>query len=39
MISIILQNNLKLSTYIEVINPTSEFIVDINYGSLDIKRF
>ncbi len=32
------QNNLKLSTYIEVINPTSEFIVDINYGSLDIKE-
>jgi CRISPR-associated protein Csm5 len=32
------QNNIKLSTYIEVINPTSEFIVDINYGSLDIKE-
>ncbi len=32
------QNNLKLSTYIEVINPTSEFIFDINYGSLDIKE-
>jgi len=31
-------HNLKLSTYIEVINPTSEFIVDINYGSLDIKE-
>jgi CRISPR-associated protein Csm5 len=32
------QNNLKLSTYIEVINPKSEFIVDINYGSLNIKE-
>jgi len=32
------QNNLKLSTYIEVINTNSEFIVDINYGSLDIKE-
>ena len=32
------ENNLKLSTYIEVINPNSEFIVDINYGSLNIKE-
>ena len=32
------QNNIKLSTYIEVINPKSEFIVDINYGSLNIEE-
>jgi len=30
--------NIKLSTYIEVIEPDSEFMVDINYGSLDIKE-
>jgi len=30
--------NIKLSTYIEVIEPKSEFIVDVNYGSLDIKE-
>ena len=30
--------NVKLSTYIEVIEPKSEFMVDINYGSLDIKE-
>jgi len=32
------QANLKLSTYIEVINPSSEFMVDINYGTLDIEE-
>ena len=32
------QNNIKLSTYIEVINPKSEFIVDINYKNFDIKE-
>jgi len=30
--------NVKLSTYIEVIEPKSEFMVDINHGSLDIKE-
>lgn len=30
--------NIKLSTYIEVIEPNSEFIVDINYGSLKIEE-
>jgi len=30
--------NIKLSTYIEVIEPNSEFIVDINHGLLDIKE-
>ncbi len=30
--------NVKLSTYIEVIEPKSEFMVDVNYGSLDIEE-
>ena len=30
--------NIKLSTYIEVIEPKSEFIVNINYGSLNIEE-
>ncbi len=30
--------NIKLSTFIEVIEPNSEFIVEINHGSLDIKE-
>ena len=30
--------NIKLSTYIEVIEAGSEFMVDINYGSLDIEE-
>ncbi len=30
--------NIKLYTYIEVIEPKSEFIVDINYGSLNIEE-
>jgi len=30
--------NIKLSTYIEAINQTSEFIVDVSHGSLDIKE-
>ncbi len=30
--------NIKLSTYIEVIEPKSEFMVYINYGELDIKE-
>jgi len=30
--------NIKLSTYIEVIEPKSEFMVDVNYGSLDIEE-
>ncbi len=32
------KNNLKLATQIEVILPTSEFIVDIYYQNLDIKE-
>ncbi len=32
------QNNIKLSTYIEVINPASEFIVPLSHGSLDIQE-
>ena len=30
--------NIKLSTFIEIIEPNSEFIVAINYGSLDIEE-
>ncbi len=30
--------NIKLSTFIEIIEPHSEFMVDINHGSLDIKE-
>jgi|GEM_PF-1323997 len=30
--------NVKLSTYIEVIEPKSEFMVEINHGSLDIEE-
>ena len=30
--------NIKLSTFIEVIEPQSEFILDINYGSLKIEE-
>jgi CRISPR-associated protein Csm5 len=30
--------NIKLSTFIEVIEAQSEFLVDINHGSLDIKE-
>ncbi len=30
--------NIKLSTFIEVIEPQSEFIVDINYGTLKIEE-
>ncbi len=29
--------NIKLSTYIEVIEPKSEFLVDINHGTLNIQ--
>ena len=32
------QNNIKLSTFIEVIDKGSEFSVDINYGALDYKE-
>ena len=32
------QANIKLSTYIEAITPSSEFMIDINHGSLDIKE-
>ena len=32
------QNNLKLHTQIEVLNQTSEFVVDINYGELNIRE-
>ncbi len=32
------QNNIKLHTQIEVINPSSEFAVDINHGDLNIKE-
>lgn len=31
-------NNIKLSTYIEIINQNSEFTVDVNYKDLDIKE-
>jgi len=32
------QNNIKLSTQIEVIEKDSQFFVDINYGTLEIKE-
>ena len=31
-------NNIKLHTQIEVLNQTSEFVVDINYGALDMRE-